>query len=75
MSFTHKQLWRAIDRLAFESNITVSALAVRAGLDPTAFNQSKRHHKGQEHWPTTKTLAKILEVTDESLENFSQMLK
>jgi len=39
---THGEIWAAIDALARENGMTASALARRAGLDPTTFNRSKR---------------------------------
>jgi phage repressor protein C with HTH and peptisase S24 domain len=39
---THAQIWSALDRLAERKGISASALAKRAGLDPTTFNRSKR---------------------------------
>ena len=38
----HKDIWRGIDQLAAHHGLTPSGLARRAGLDPTAFNPSKR---------------------------------
>ena len=42
MAFTHKQIWRGLDRLAEKHGLSASGLARRAGLDATAFNVSKR---------------------------------
>jgi phage repressor protein C with HTH and peptisase S24 domain len=51
--------------------VSVSALARLAGLDPTAFNVSKRVSKdGRERWPSTESIAKILEATGESFDSF-----
>jgi phage repressor protein C with HTH and peptisase S24 domain len=48
-------------------------LAKLAGLDPTAFNPSKRVSKdGRERWPSTESIAKVLEATGETFENFVQ---
>ncbi len=66
--FTHDDIWRAIDRLAEEKGFSASGLARQAGLDPTAFNRSKRvSPNGKPRWPSTESLAKILQVTDSSL--------
>lgn len=40
--FTHAQIWAAIDPIAEAQEVSVSALAQRAGLDATAFNRPKR---------------------------------
>jgi phage repressor protein C with HTH and peptisase S24 domain len=59
--FTHQQIWAAIDAIAEIQGISASALAIRAGLDPTAFNRSKRVSRdGRARWPSTETLSKIL---------------
>ncbi|WP_259780964.1 helix-turn-helix transcriptional regulator [Aestuariispira ectoiniformans] len=57
----HKSIWRAVDRLAASRRLSVSALARRAGLDPTAFNKSKRVlADGRAHWPGTESLSKVM---------------
>ena len=42
----HKDIWRAIDRLAEKHGLSPSGLARRSGLDPTTFNKSKRTAPG-----------------------------
>lgn len=60
----HGDIWRAIDRLAAEHSLSPSALARRAGLDPTTFNKSKRVTRdGKLRWPSTESLSKVLEAT------------
>lgn len=60
----HGDIWRAIDRLAAENGLSPSALARRAGLDPTTFNKSKRVTRdGKLRWPSTESLSKVLEAT------------
>jgi phage repressor protein C with HTH and peptisase S24 domain len=68
---THKQIWRAIDALADRHSLSPSGLAKIAGLDPTTFNKSKREtSKGKLRWPSTESLAKILQATGSSLDEF-----
>lgn len=68
---THRAIWEGIDALARRHGHSVSALARLAGLDATAFNVSKRISRdGRERWPSTESLAKILEATGESMESF-----
>ncbi len=68
---THAGVWQAIDRLAEKHGMSTSALARRAGLDPTTFNKSKRTSKeGKLHWPSTETVAKVLEATGETFAEF-----
>jgi phage repressor protein C with HTH and peptisase S24 domain len=51
---THARVWSAIDALARRYGLSASGLAKRAGLDPTAFNKSKRvTGEGRPRWPTT----------------------
>jgi len=68
---SHDQVWAAIDALAARHSLSASGLAKRAGLDSTAFNKSKRRSAdGRPRWPSTESLAKIMEATGESLEEF-----
>jgi phage repressor protein C with HTH and peptisase S24 domain len=65
---THGDIWTAIDSLARDNGLTASALARRAGLDPTTFNKSKRiTREGKPRWPSTESVAKVLEATGASL--------
>lgn len=67
----HKDIWSGIDRLAAAAGFSPSGLARRAGLDPTSFNISKRiNPQGKPRWPTTESVAKILDVTDTTLADF-----
>jgi len=68
----HGDIWKAIDQLATDHGLTPSGLARRAGLDPTTFNKSKRiTREGKPRWPSTESLAKILEATGSSLDTFT----
>ncbi len=68
---THAGVWQAIDRLAEKHGMSASGLARRAGLDPTSFNKSKRTSKdGKPRWPSTETVAKVLEATGETFAEF-----
>jgi phage repressor protein C with HTH and peptisase S24 domain len=74
MPLSHPRLWRAVDRLAVDNGLSPSGLARRAGLDPTAFNPSKRVGPGgRERWPSTESLNRILEVTGVSLAKFAEL--
>ncbi len=71
----HAEVWRAIDRLAAKRGLSVSGLARRSGLDPTTFNKSKRiTREGKQRWPSTESLAKILEATGASLAEFVALI-
>lgn len=67
----HADIWRAIDRLAQTHGLSPSGLARRAGLDPTTFNKSKRTSAdGKLRWPSTESVAKILDATDSTFAEF-----
>lgn len=68
---SHERVWAAIDALAERYSLSASGLARRAGLDATAFNKSKRQSvDGRPRWPSTESLAKIMDATGASLEDF-----
>lgn len=68
---THSDIWGAIDSFAYSHKMSCSGLAKRSGLDPTTFNKSKRWSKyGQPRWPSTNSIAKILEATESSIYDF-----
>ena len=72
---SHSQLWSAIDALAHRFDLSTSGLAKRAGLDPTTFNKSKRVGvDGKQRWPSTESIAKILEATGASLDDFMALV-
>ncbi|MFM2045902.1 MAG: hypothetical protein RLY86_4478 [Pseudomonadota bacterium] len=67
----HSDIWRAIDRLAARHGLSASGLAKRGGLDPTTFNKSKRMTPdGKLRWPSTESIAKVLDATGSSLSDF-----
>ena len=62
---SHSQIWTAIDQLAARFDMTTSALAKVAGLDPTSFNRSKRFSPDPDvrpRWPSTESLSKVLDA-------------
>ena len=68
---SHDTIWGAIDTLAERHHLTPSGLARRAGLDPTSFNKSKRlSPDGRLRWPSTESIAKVLEATGATLDQF-----
>ena len=71
----HDDVWRAIDSLARQYNLSPSGLARQAGLDPTTFNKSKRvTSQGKKRWPSTESIAKILAATGASLAEFVNII-
>ena len=70
----HSAIWKAIDELAARNGLSASGLAKRAGLDPTAFNKSKRKAAdGSLRWLSTESLNKALEAVGASLEDFAAL--
>lgn len=73
---THDRVWAAIDALAERYSLSASGLARRAGLDSTAFNKSKRlSSDGRPRWPSTESLAKIIDATGASLDEFTDLIE
>ena len=71
----HDDIWRALDTLAAEYGLSASGLARRSGLDPTTFNPSKRRMPdGRARWPSTESVAKVLDATGASLEAFTALV-
>ena len=71
----HDDIWRALDTLAAEYGLSASGLAKRSGLDATTFNPSKRRlPDGRARWPSTESLAKVLDATGASLELFTSLV-
>ncbi|MDP3899133.1 MAG: helix-turn-helix transcriptional regulator [Mesorhizobium sp.] len=73
---SHDRVWAAIDALADRYSLSASGLAKRAGLDSTAFNKSKRRSAdGRPRWPSTESLAKVMDATGASLDEFMSLIK
>lgn len=72
---THDAIWAAIDGLAERYTMSASGLARAAGLDATTFNKSKRYTaSGRERWPSTESIAKVLEATGASFDEFLNLM-
>jgi phage repressor protein C with HTH and peptisase S24 domain len=72
---SHDQVWAAIDRLAERHDLSPSGLAKRAGLDSTTFNKSKRFAAdGRARWPSTESLAKVMEATGASMDDLVSLM-
>jgi phage repressor protein C with HTH and peptisase S24 domain len=71
----HDDIWRALDTLAAENGLSASGLAKRSGLDATTFNPSKRRMPdGRARWPSTESIAKVLDATGATLEAFTSLV-
>lgn len=74
-TLSHERVWAAIDMFAARQGMTPSGLARRAGLDSTTFNRSKRlGGDGRPRWPSTESIAKILDATGAGPEAFFSLL-
>lgn len=75
-ALSHAEIWTAIDALAKRFDMSPSAMAKMAGLDPTSFNRSKRMSADAEarpRWPSTESLAKVLEATGVGFSEFAAL--
>ena len=73
MTLQHLDIWRAVDALAAQHNLSPSGLALKAGLSATAFNPTKRKANGRKRWPSTESIARILKATGSSLTDFTAL--
>ena len=75
MMLSHSEIWAAIDAVAARAGLSASGLAKRAGLDPTTFNRSKRMSAdGRQRWPSTESIAKVLDATGIDLDTFMGLI-
>ncbi len=73
---SHEAIWNAIDALASRHGLSASGLARKAGLDPTAFNRSKRTGAdGRPRWPSTESIAKVLDATGATIDDFLSVVR
>ncbi len=69
---THKEIWDGIKNLAQSMNLSCSGLAKISGLDSTTFNKSRQKTRfGQDRWPTTLTISRILDAAGITLSEFA----
>ncbi|MEO0465889.1 MAG: helix-turn-helix transcriptional regulator [Pseudomonadota bacterium] len=72
----HQDIWKGIDALAARHDLSSSGLAKLAGLDPTAFNPSKRFSKdGRPRWPSTESLAAALVAVGAGFDEFARVVE
>ena len=73
---SHAQVWAGLDALAGRFDMSASALAKLAGLDPTSFNRSKRLSADtppRPRWPSTESLSKVLAATGVGFAEFAAL--
>ena len=72
----HTDIWRGIDRLAAHHGLSASGLARLAGLDPTAFNPSKRKAKdGRPRWPSTESVSRALAAVGAGFDDLAALIE
>ncbi len=68
---SHDSIWAAIDRLAEQKIADAIRSCAPGGPRPYSFNKSKRvGADGRMRWPSTESIAKVLEATGASLDQF-----
>lgn len=74
MQLTYAEIWKGIENLADSKGLSLSAMAVKAGLDPTSFNKSKRiGTDGRKRWPSTESMNKLLHATNTTIFEFMEL--
>ncbi|MEO1476268.1 MAG: helix-turn-helix transcriptional regulator, partial [Pseudomonadota bacterium] len=72
----HSDIWHGIDKLAALHGLSPSGLAKLAGLDPTAFNPSKRKSKdGRPRWPSTESVARALASVGAGFDDLASLIE
>ena len=76
MSFDHASIWTGIEQVAIRYQLSLAKLAQIAGLNPTAFNSSKRiAPNGRPRWPSTESVSRALEAVGCSFVDFAIMVE
>lgn len=73
MHLSYQEIWVGLENLAHAKGLSLSALAQKAGLDPTSFNKSKRiGADGRKRWPSTESMNKVLKATNTTVFEFME---
>lgn len=74
MQLSYQEIWTGIEKLAEKKGYSLSSLAMKAGLDATSFNKSKRIGvDGRKRWPSTESMNKILQATNTTIFEFMEL--
>ncbi len=74
MQLSYHEIWTGLEELAQAKGLSLSALAQKAGLDPTSFNKSKRiGADGRKRWPSTESMNKVLQATNTTVFEFMEL--
>lgn len=71
----HYVIWSTIEAIAKANNKSLSALALAAGMDSTAFNKSKRMSDKKMRMPTATTIMAILKACQMDWFDWAYMYK
>lgn len=72
----HAALWAAIDAIAEERRMSLSALSAAAGCPKSTLNRSHRFTEhGKPSWPTTRTIARILDAAGMDYRQFGDLVE
>lgn len=75
MQLSYNEIWSGLEKLAQNKGLSLSALAQKAGLDPTSFNKSKRiGADGRKRWPSTESMNKVLKATNTTVFEFMALV-
>ncbi len=73
MQLSYHEIWEGLENLASAKGLSLSAMAHKAGLDPTSFNKSKRiGADGRKRWPSTESMNKVLKATNTTVFEFME---
>jgi len=73
MQLSYQEIWTGLENLAKAKHLSLSAMAHKAGLDPTSFNKSKRiGADGRKRWPSTESMNKVLKATNTTVFEFME---
>ncbi len=74
MQLSYNEIWLGLENLAASKGLSLSAMAHKAGLDPTSFNKSKRiGSDGRKRWPSTESMNKVLKATNTTVFEFMEL--
>lgn len=70
----HDIIWKVVEDIAKGCGVSLSRLAISAGLDATAFNPSKRlANGGVPRFPSFTTILAVLKVTGLTWHDFANL--
>jgi len=73
MQLSYQEIWTGLENLAKAKGLSLSAMAHKAGLDPTSFNKSKRiGADGRKRWPSTESMNKVLKAMNTTVFEFME---